>query len=193
MIENLATECRMPFCYGGGVRSVEQAVRISNLGVEKVAISAAAFENPNLISEIAEAIGRQSVVIVFDVRKTLFGNYEVYTHNGKKKVKGSLVELLQKVEQLGAGEIVINSIDNDGKMQGYDEKLIRIARDAVSIPMTVLGGAGNHEHIKKVIADYKIIGVAAGSLFVFKGVYKAVLINYPSKDEKRLINGLANK
>lgn len=191
MIENLATECRMPFCYGGGIRSVEQAVRISNLGVEKVAISAAAFENPQLITDIADAIGRQSVVVVFDVKKTLFGNYEVYTHNGKKKVKGNLVEMLQRAEQLGAGEIVVNSIDHDGKMQGYDEKLIRIARDAISIPMTVLGGAGHHDHIKKVISDHKIIGVAAGSLFVFKGVYKAVLINYPSKEEKRVINGLA--
>lgn len=187
MIENLASECRMPFCYGGGIKSVEQAVRISNLGVEKVALSSAAIENPQLITEIAEAIGRQSVVVVFDVRKTLFGNYEVYLYNGGKKVKGDLVTLAKEAERLGAGEIVINSIDNDGKMAGYDQKLIRLVRDAISIPLTVLGGAGSLEHIRQVIDEHKIIGVAAGSLFVFKGVYKAVLINYPSVDEKKAL------
>ncbi len=187
MIENLASECRMPFCYGGGIKSVEQAVRISNLGVEKVALSSAALENPQLITEIAQAIGRQSVVVVFDVRKTLFGNYEVYLYNGGKKVKGDLVTLAKDAERLGAGEIVINSIDNDGKMAGYDQKLIRLVRDAISIPLTVLGGAGSLEHIKQVIDEHKIIGVAAGSLFVFKGVYKAVLINYPSVDEKKAL------
>jgi len=188
MIENLATECRMPFCYGGGIRTVEQAVRISNLGVEKVALSSAAIENPELISQIAAAIGRQSVVVVFDVRKTLFGNYEAYLFNGSKKVKGDLVSLIKDAERLGAGEIVINSIDNDGKMTGYDEKLIRIVRDAIDIPLTVLGGAGSLDDIKKIIHEHKVIGAAAGSLFVFKGVYKAVLINYPSIAEKKALN-----
>ncbi len=169
MIENLASECRMPFCYGGGIKTVEQAVRISNLGVEKVALSSAAIESPQLITDIAQAIGRQSVVVVFDVRKTLFGNYEVYLYNGGKKVKGDLVALAKEVERLGAGEIVINSIDNDGKMAGFDQKLIRLVRDAISIPLTVLGGAGYLEHIRQVIDEHKIIGVAAGSLFVFKG------------------------
>lgn len=188
MIENLATECRMPFCYGGGIKTVEQAVRISNLGVEKIALSSAAIETPELISHIATAIGRQSVVVVFDVRKTLFGNYEVYLFNGSKKVKGDLLALAKQAEHLGAGEIVINSIDNDGKMTGYDEKLIRLVRDAIDIPLTVLGGAGSLDDIKKVIREHKVIGAAAGSLFVFKGVYKAVLINYPSTAEKKALN-----
>lgn len=187
MIENLATECRMPFCYGGGITTLEQAVRISNLGVEKIALSSAAIENPQLISQIAAAIGRQSVVVVFDVRKTLFGNYEVYLYNGSKKVKGDLVSLVLEAERLGAGEIVINSIDNDGKMAGYDQKLIRLVRNAVNIPLTVLGGAGSLDDVRQVIDEHKIIGVAAGSLFVFKGVYKAVLINYPSVDEKKAL------
>ncbi|MDP3979384.1 MAG: AglZ/HisF2 family acetamidino modification protein [Pseudomonas sp.] len=188
MIQNLATECRMPFCYGGGIKTVEQAVRISNLGVEKVALSSAAIETPELISHIAAAIGRQSVVVVFDVRKTLFGNYEAYLFNGSKKVKGDLLALAKQAEHLGAGEIVINSIDNDGKMTGYDEKLIRLVRDAIDIPLTVLGGAGSLDDIKKVIHEHKVIGAAAGSLFVFKGVYKAVLINYPSIAEKKTLN-----
>ncbi|WP_127021668.1 AglZ/HisF2 family acetamidino modification protein [Rheinheimera mangrovi] len=188
MIENLATECRMPFCYGGGIKTVEQAVRISNLGVEKVALSSSALENPMLITEIASAIGRQSVVVVLDVKKTLFGGYDCYIYNGTKKVKGDVVELAKKAQQLGAGEIVVNSIDNDGKMAGYDHKLIRLIRAAIDIPLTVLGGAGSLSDIKSVIDEHKIIGVAAGSLFVFKGTYKAVLINYPSVEDKKLLN-----
>lgn len=188
MIENLAVECRMPFCYGGGIKSVEQAIRISNLGVEKIAVSSGAFENQSLISEMASAIGRQSVVVVLDVKKTIFGSYEVFIHNGKNKVKKNFVSLLKEIESLGAGEVVINSIDLDGKMSGYDHKLVQIVRDSVDIPITILGGASSLEDMKKLIDQYKVIGVAAGSLFVFKGVYKAVLINYPSIEEKKRIN-----
>ncbi len=188
MIENLATECRMPFCYGGGIKTVEQAVKISNLGVEKIALSSAALENPELITKISSAIGKQSVVVILDVKKTLFGGYDCYILNGSKKIKGDVVDLAQLVQDLGAGEIVINSIDNDGKMAGYDHKLIRIIRGAVDIPITVLGGAGSLSDIKAVIDEHKIIGVAAGSLFVFKGAYKAVLINYPSVEDKKLLN-----
>lgn len=191
MIENLATECRMPFCYGGGIKTVEQAVKISNLGVEKIAISSAAITNPSLLTELADAIGRQSVVVVFDVRKTMFGGYDAFIYNGKTKVKADFFKLLKEVESLGAGEVVINSIDQDGKMGGYDEKLISKVRETIDIPLTVLGGAGHLDHIRKIISDYKIIGVAAGSLFVFKGVYKAVLINYPSVAEKKVLNSLS--
>ena len=190
MIENLAVECRMPLCYGGGIKSVDQAVRISHLGVEKIAISSAAIENPGLIAEIAAAIGRQSVVVVLDIKKSILGSYDVYIYNGKKKVKKDLISLAKELEVAGAGEIVINSIDLDGKMTGFDLRLIEKVRNAVDIPLTVLGGAGNLDHIKAVIDKFKIIGVAAGSLFVFKGIYKAVLISYPSKDEKKRLNSL---
>jgi imidazole glycerol-phosphate synthase subunit HisF len=184
MIENLAAECRMPLCYGGGVKTVEQAQRIFSLGVEKIAISSAAIENISLISEIAKVVGTQSVIVVIDVKKKLLGGYEVCTHNGKKKTGKDPVEFAKQVQKLGAGEIVINSIDNDGIMKGFDFTIIDKIRQAVTIPMTVLGGAGSLEDISKVIEKYKIIGVSAGSLFVFKGVYKAVLINYPSKIDK---------
>jgi imidazole glycerol-phosphate synthase subunit HisF len=184
MIENLAAECRMPLCYGGGVKTVEQAQRIFSLGVEKIAISSAAIENISLISEIAKVVGTQSVIVVIDVKKKLLGGYEVCTHNGKKKTGKDPVEFAKQVQKLGAGEIVVNSIDNDGVMKGFDFTIIDKIRQAVTIPMTVLGGAGSLEDISKVIEKYKIIGVSAGSLFVFKGVYKAVLINYPSKTDK---------
>jgi cyclase len=185
MIENLATECRMPLCYGGGIKTVEQANHILNLGVEKVALSSAALDQPELIRAIAKQVGRQSVVIVLDVKKKfLGGKYECYTHNGKNSQKVCPFEFAQTAEKLGAGELIINSIDNDGCMQGYDLALIKKTRSLVSIPITVLGGAGTHAHIKELLNQEKIIGAAAGSLFVFKGKYKAVLINYPTKTEK---------
>lgn len=184
MIKNLAAECRMPLCYGGGVKTVSHARQIINLGAEKVALSSAAVENPQLVSDIAAAVGQQSVIVVIDVRKKgLLGKYEVFTHNGTKPTGKSPREFSQELERLGVGEIVVNSIDNDGAMKGFDLKLIQSVRDAVNVPMTVLGGAGNLSDIKDIINRFGIIGVAAGSLFVFKGVYKAVLINYPKRNE----------
>src|SRR5690606_15386696 len=126
----------------------------------------------------------QSVIVVLDVKKKMFGGYEVYTHNGKKSTGINPFKFIQEAQKRGAGEIIINSIDQDGVMKGYDHTLIDEAREQTSLPMTVLGGAGSLDDIKKVIDKHKIIGVAAGSLFVFKGVYRAVLINYPTKEEK---------
>ncbi|MEC5171969.1 AglZ/HisF2 family acetamidino modification protein [Chryseobacterium nepalense] len=188
MIENWAEECRMPLCYGGGVTTVEQAQRIFSLGVEKIAFSAGAISNPELIKEISEKVGSQSVVVVLDVKKKLFGGYEVYTHNGKKSTGKSPFELIKKFEQLGAGEIVINSIDKDGEMKGYDIKLIDTARKETTLPLTAIGGAGKIDDIGELINKFGIIGAAAGSLFVYKGKLKAVLINYPSfLDKENLI------
>lgn len=184
MIEHWAAECRMPLCYGGGVKTAEQAQRIFNLGVEKVAISSAAIEDPTLVSKMAERAGSQSVVVIIDAKKKIFGGYEVYTHNGKKATGKNPFELAKQLEILGAGEIVINSIDTDGAMKGYDMALAEKIRANTSLPLTVLGGAGSLHDIGKLINKFGIIGASAGSLFVFKGVYKAVLINYPSPTEK---------
>jgi cyclase len=185
MIRNLAAECRMPLCYGGGVRSAEQVRTIIGLGVEKVAISSAAMETPGLITEAAAAVGSQSIVVVLDVRKKMFGTqYHVYTRNGKRDTKRAPAELAAEAERLGAGEIVVNSIDHDGVMQGYDLTVASQVREAISLPMTVLGGAGSLADIGSLIEKFGVIGAAAGSLFVFKGVYRAVLINYPRTEEK---------
>jgi cyclase len=189
MIENLASECRMPLCYGGGIKTLEQAQRIFSLGVEKIAVSSAAIQNPSIVSDIASKVGNQSVVVVLDVKKKMFGGYDMYTHNGKKNININPIDFAIKMEKEGAGEIVINSIDNDGVMKGYDLDLIDKVRNSISLPLTVLGGAGDLEDIGGLIQKYGIIGAAAGSLFVFKGKYKAVLINYPNWEEKdRLIN-----
>jgi len=187
LIERLASQSMMPFCYGGGVKTVEQAQRIFSLGVEKIALSSAVLDNPNLITEISERVGTQSVIVVLDVKKKLLGGYEVYTHNGKKATGINPFKFAEEAQRLGAGEIVINSIDKDGVMKGYDLDLIAKVRGKITLPITVLGGAGSLEDIEKVIDKHGVIGVAAGSLFVFKGPYKAVLINYPSQLEKNKI------
>ena len=185
MVENLAAECRMPLCYGGGVTTSDQVQRIIQLGVEKVAISSAAIENPNLVTEAAECMGNQSVVVVLDVKKSsTCGKYEVWTHNGSKNTGKCPSEFAKQMERLGAGEIVINSIDNDGLMKGYDLALVEKIRESIHVPFTVLGGAGSLHDIGRLIHKFGAIGAAAGSLFVFKGVYKAVLINYPNRKEK---------
>ncbi|WP_103045355.1 AglZ/HisF2 family acetamidino modification protein [Comamonas faecalis] len=187
LIAKLAAECRMPLCYGGGITTPEQAAHIIGLGVEKVSVSAAALARPALLTEMAAAIGRQSVVAVLDVRKKtgLFSKgYEVCTHNAKQAHKIDLIELVQQLQAAGAGEIVINSIDRDGEMQGYDLDLARQVRSVVKVPLTVLGGAGSLAHIGELLKTCGVVGTAAGSLFVFKGPYRAVLINYPTAVQK---------
>jgi len=190
MIANLANECRMPICYGGGIKTAEQASTIIGLGVEKVALSSAAIESPELVSKISQEIGSQSVAVVIDVRKKvgLFKKgYDIYSHNGKVKHDIDLIDFVKKMEALGAGEIIVNSIDRDGKMAGYDYELAILLKNIVKVPLTILGGAGSLDDIKKLIKACGIIGAAAGSLFVFKGVYRAVLINYPTPVQRDLL------
>lgn len=187
LIERLASQSMMPLCYGGGVKTVEQAQRIFSLGIEKIALSSAVLQNPNLITEISDRVGAQSVIVVLDVKKKLLGGYEAYTHNGKKGTGINPFKFVEEAQKLGAGEIVINSIDKDGQMKGYDLDLIDKVREKITLPMTVLGGAGSLNDIEKIIDRHGVIGVAAGSLFVFKGPYKAVLINYPTQLEKNKI------
>lgn len=187
LIAKLAAECRMPLCYGGGITTAEQASRIIDLGVEKISISAAAVTNPEFLTRIAGAIGRQSVVAVIDVRKKsgMFAKgYEVCTHNGSVVHKIDPIALATSLQEAGAGEIVINSIDRDGEMKGYDLSLARQVRDAVRVPLTVLGGAGSLDDMGELIRSCGVVGAAAGSLFVFKGQYRAVLINYPTSQQK---------
>ena len=185
MIANLAAESRMPLCYGGGVRTPEQAKRIVGLGVEKVAISSAAVLDSSLISRIAEEIGRQSVVIVIDVKKRMLSKeYDVWINNGKQNTKLNALEFAVQAAKLGAGEIVVNAIEHDGKMKGYDITLATRLREVVNIPITILGGAGSLGDMQALFAKCGVVGAAAGSLFVFKGVYKAVLISYPNSQQK---------
>ena len=183
LLAKLAAECRMPLAYGGGVRTVEQFERLISLGVEKVAASAAAVADLGLITQAAERVGGQSVVVVIDVRKKGKG-YEVFTHNGTRATGLDAVDFARRAEAAGVGEIVVNSIDRDGEMKGYDLDLVRLVRNAVSCPLTVLGGAGSLADVGALVGEFGTIGAAAGSVFVFKGVYRAVLINYPARKDK---------
>ena len=188
LIAKLAAECRMPLCYGGGVTTAAQAARIVDMGVEKVAVSAAAIANPSLLGQMANAVGRQSVVAVIDVRKKtgLFAKgYEVCTRNATVTHKLDPIVLAQHLQDAGAGEIVVNSVDRDGLMQGYDLELASHFRRALRVPVTFMGGAGSLDHVSELVAKLGVVGAAAGSLFVFKGKYRAVLINYPTPAQKK--------
>jgi cyclase len=182
VIGNLAAECRMPLAYGGGVKTVEQIERLIALGVEKVAVSSAAIANPDLIPRAAERVGRQSIVGVMDVKAGgLLRKTEVVTHNATKRTGLQPLEFAKRLQQLGVGEIVVNSVDRDGMMQGYDMALVDSIREATDVPLTILGGAGTLDDVRQLVQRHKVIGAAAGSLFVFKGKFRAVLINYPDQ------------
>jgi len=186
-IAKLAAECRMPLCYGGGVTTADQAARIIDLGVEKVSVSAAAVANPELLTKIASAIGRQSVVAVLDVRKKtgfFSKGYELCTHNAKTSHKLDPIAFARQMQEAGAGEIVVNSVDRDGEMKGYDIDLARQLRTELKVPLTILGGAGSLDDVSALLGACGVIGAAAGSLFVFKGQYRAVLFNYPTPQQK---------
>lgn len=191
MIKNVATECRMPLCYGGGVTTVEQVYKIIKLGAEKVAVSSVAIANPNIIRQMSKAVGAQSVVLVLDIakKKSFLGgsHYEIYTHNGKVNTGKRLYDFLDEIKDIPFGELLINNIDLDGVMTGYDIEMCEKVRELTDLPLTILGGAGSYDDIKKLINRFKLIGAAAGSTFVFKGKYKAVLIQYPMPDEKKEI------
>jgi imidazole glycerol-phosphate synthase subunit HisF len=183
LISRIASECFMPFCYGGGITSVEEIAKLFKLGVEKVAINTQALTNPSLIERAAELFGSQSVVVSIDVKKNLFGKYRVFSHGGRRSVKIDPVSFAKQMEQTGAGEILLNSIDRDGTGTGYDLELIRSVAEAVRIPVIACGGAGKVEDFSSAVKTAGASAVGAGSLFVFQGPHRAVLITYPTMSE----------
>lgn len=190
LIEDIATEAFMPFAYGGGLKNLDQVKRLLGAGAEKVVLNSSLFESPKLISEIAEIYGAQAVVASIDVKKNFWGKYEVLSHSANKNQKRDPVSWAQELEKLGAGEIYLNSIDHDGMMSGYDLKLIRAVADAVSIPVIAAGGAGKLEDFKFAVSEGHASAVSAGSMFVFHGRHRAVLISYPSSAEIESISSV---
>jgi len=184
LIRKIASECRMPLCYGGGIDSLEDAKKIIRLGVEKISLSTAALNDPILLKKISNEIGSQSVSVTLDIKKNFFGKYEIWQNNGSKNSKKPLFDFVEELTSLGVGEIIFNSIDKDGTLTGYDISLARKVRPLVRIPITFLGGAGSYNDMKEMIKEIGVVGLAAGSLFVFKGKYRAVLINYIDHDQK---------
>ncbi|ODS41280.1 MAG: imidazole glycerol phosphate synthase subunit HisF [Candidatus Altiarchaeales archaeon WOR_SM1_79] len=183
LIEDIASECFMPFSYGGGIRSIEDAKMILKLGAEKIVVNTHALENPSFIVEAAERFGSQSVVVSFDVLKGLLGRYSIFSRSGTKNTNIDPIDFAKKVAELGAGELFVNSIDRDGVMKGYDIKIVRSVAEKVDIPVIACGGAGRLEDFREAVEEGKASAVAAGSMFVFHGPHRAVLINYPSQED----------
>lgn len=167
LIDELADECFMPLTVGGGVRTLEDVQRLLRVGADKVALNTAAVETPDLIRQIAQRFGSQCVVVSIDARRHQDGTYEVYTRSGTHPTGWDPVGLAQEVESLGAGEILVTSIDRDGTMEGYDLDLIQRVSAAVNIPVIASGGAGNYEHMAQVLSSSKATAVAAASMFHF--------------------------
>jgi len=182
-IKDIASECFMPLSYGGGIKTVDEIRTLLGIGVEKVAINSATVTNSILISQASRIFGSSTIIASIDVKKNLFGKYEVYINGGSVNTKIDPVTHAQRMQELGAGEILINSIDRDGTMKGFDTKLIELVSSAVSIPVIACGGAGNVEDLRDAVINGKASAVAAGSMFVFQGPHRAVLISYPTQEE----------
>jgi cyclase len=185
LIGKIASECFMPFCYGGGIRRLEHVTQLFTLGVEKVALNSTAAENPRFVNEVASIAGSQSVVVSIDVKRNLFGRYRVYTHSGTTRTENDPVDYARRMQDSGAGEILLTSIDRDGTMTGYDLELIQRVSAAVTLPVVACGGASQIGDFVAAI-DAGASAAAAGSLFVFTGKHRAVLINFPAPQDLQL-------
>lgn len=181
LIRQIASECFMPLAYGGGVSTLEDIRNILSLGVEKVCINSKAVQDPEFIRQAGATFGNSTIVVCIDYRKTLLGKNVVTGLSGSNKSKYDPLQFAKLMEEMGAGELVLNSIDRDGTMTGYDIEMIRKVTDAVSIPVIALGGAGTTQHLFEAIDQTHVSAVAAGSMFVYQGKHKAVLINYPDR------------
>ncbi|MBN2396662.1 MAG: imidazole glycerol phosphate synthase subunit HisF [Candidatus Atribacteria bacterium] len=191
LVKDIGDEAYMPFAAGGGIRTVEQAVSLIASGAEKVVLNSSAVSNPDLIRNIAATIGNQSLVVCIDIKRTLSGKYQYYVLGGLKKVEGDPVQHAREIQERGAGEIIVNCINRDGMMSGYDIKIIKQIADAINIPVVACGGAGNLEHFKEAFYLGNAHALAAGSMFVFHGARRAVLVNYPTRTE--LLNLFCNR
>lgn len=183
VIAEIAGECFMPVAYGGGVRTMEQARRLIRCGVEKVVVNTAATESYDVIRETAQVFGRQAVVGAIDVKRTLMGSYRVMAKSASIEAHKPLDEHVQALVTAGAGEIFLNCVDRDGMMEGYDLTLIRRVVQQVNVPVVACGGAGTLEHLVAAVHEGGASAVAAGSMFVFHGKHRAVLITYPNPAE----------
>lgn len=182
-VAELAGECFMPFGYGGGIATLDQARAIIKAGAEKVILNTAAFENPELIAQIAGEVGSQSVVVSLDVRRNWLGKNRVYTRAGSRRTALAPVEAAQMIVSQGAGELLVHSIDRDGLMGGYDIELIASIASRVAVPVVAIGGAGSVADLAAAVQMGGAAAAAAGSMFVFHGPHRAVLINYPAPSE----------
>ena len=182
LIEQFAGECFMPLCYGGGIRSVEQARRLFALGVEKICLQSAALDDLTVVTRIAEQFGSQSVLVSADIKSNWLGKHKLYSSKTSKLLDRSWLTFLKDAVAAGAGEVVLNSVDRDGTMQGMDLDIISEAAAALPVPLIAVGGASSLQDIKAAV-DAGASAVSAGAMFVFHGPHRAVLITYPKYRE----------
>ena len=182
ILKDIASEAFMPLSYGGGITSLDQVQELLKIGYEKVVLNTAFVRKPELVTKSAELFGSQSIVASIDAKK-INSEYKCYISDGVEETKWNPVDLASEAERLGAGEIIINSIDNDGMMNGYDINLVKSVADVVSIPVIAIGGAGGIKDLKMVLQEGHAHAAAGGSMFVYYGKLKAVLITAPSEEE----------
>lgn len=182
-VKNVGEEANMPFAVGGGIRSLEDIRQIISAGAEKVIIGTYAVEYPQFIREASATFGSSTITVCIDVKKKLFGGNVIWTLNGSKSALYKPVEFAQLMQKNGAGELIVQSIDKDGTMSGYDLELVRSISEAVTIPVVALGGAANVNDLKKARSEAFANGLAGGSMFVYQGTKRGVLISYPEKEE----------
>lgn len=178
-LKEIATECFMPLSYGGGIRSIEQMRRLIQSGIEKVVVNTLALEEPETVRAAADSFGSSTIVGAIDVKRSLFGGYQVYSHVKKALLGIDPVSYAVDLAQLGVGEIFLNSVDRDGMLMGYDHELVKRITQAVDVPVIACGGCSSIDDIDKVVNDSQASAAAAGSFFVFHGRHRAVLITYP--------------
>jgi cyclase len=178
LIKSITSSCFMPVGYGGGINSMEIAKKLFSVGVEKICLNTFALKNPDLIVELANTFGNQSVVVSLNIQRNWLGKINIVDNNLKKVELKDIVEFIKHFEHLGAGEIFINDVDNEGTMKGYDIDFIGTLASELNIPLIACGGAGNKDDIKKLLKNTKVSAAAAGSIFVYNGPRKAVLISY---------------
>lgn len=183
LLADIANECFMPLSYGGGIRTFEQAEAILRLGIEKVVLNSAAVETPDVVSQIARHFGSQAVIVSIDCTRDLRGRYKVKTRSGTRATRIEAADLAREAERLGAGEILLTSIDREGSWSGFDVELVKSVTDAVSIPVIAHGGAGTLAHIREVVHAGGASAVALGSMVVFQKKGMGVLVNFPGSAE----------
>lgn len=181
-IKDIAGEAFMPLSYGGGITTLEEVKYLLYSGAEKVILNTSALDRSELITEISEQFGSQSVVVSIDVKKDWLGGYKVCRDNGNKKMNLSPVDFAKLMEEAGAGEIMLTSIDRDGTYRGYDVELIKQVASAVGIPVIASGGAADITDFRKAVTEGQASAVAAGSMFVYASEQRGVMINYPKQD-----------
>lgn len=183
VLHQIADECFMPLAYGGGVKDAATAKKILSIGFEKIVLNTAAMDQPQLVSEIAAHAGNQSLIGSIDVKKNIWGKYQVYTHDGTKKRDVDPVAYAQQLESLGIGELLVTSIDKEGTWGGFDIEIIKKIADAVNVPVIANGGAGSIQHIGDVISKAGVPAVALGSMVVYQQKGLGVLVSFPDKAE----------